>query len=112
MEQITALDFKIKEMAARIRELREIQNLTTAQMAEKTGVTESEYIECENGKKDLTEVYEILIRDVSSSLSVVFLVPMLTRVCVNLYEKPSGFVLMNKDRSKTGVKKVLDLSSS
>ena len=34
MEQITALDFKIKEMAARIRELREIQNLTTAQMIE------------------------------------------------------------------------------
>ena len=53
MEQITALDFKIKEMAARIRELREIQNLTTAQMAEKTGVSESEYIECENGNKDL-----------------------------------------------------------
>ena len=53
MEQITALDFKIKEMAARIRELREIQNLTTAQMAEKTGVSETEYIECENGNKDL-----------------------------------------------------------
>ncbi|MBE6748507.1 MAG: cupin domain-containing protein [Ruminococcaceae bacterium] len=53
MEQITALDFKIKEMAARIRELREIQNLTTAQMAEKTGVSESEYIECENGNSDL-----------------------------------------------------------
>ena len=53
MEQITALDFKIKEMAARIRELREIQNLTTAQMAEKTGVSESEYVECENGNKDL-----------------------------------------------------------
>ena len=28
MEQITALDFKIKEMAGRIRELREIENLT------------------------------------------------------------------------------------
>ena len=53
MEQITALDFKIKEMAARIRELREIQNLTTVQMAEKTGVSEAEYIECENGNKDL-----------------------------------------------------------
>ncbi len=53
MEQITALDFKIKEMAARIRELREIQNLTTAQMAEKTGVSEAEYIDCENGNKDL-----------------------------------------------------------
>ena len=53
MEQITALDFKIKEMAARIKELREIENLTTAQMAEKTGVSEAEYIECENGNKDL-----------------------------------------------------------
>ncbi len=53
MEQITALDFKIKEMAARIKELREIENLTTAQMAEKTGISESEYIECENGNKDL-----------------------------------------------------------
>ena len=53
MEQITALDFKIKEMAARIKELREIENLTTAQMAEKTGISEAEYIECENGNKDL-----------------------------------------------------------
>ncbi len=53
MEQITALDFKIKEMAARIKELREIENLTTAQMAEKTGVSEAEYVECENGNKDL-----------------------------------------------------------
>ncbi len=53
MEQINSLDFKIKEMAARIKELREVENLTTAQMAEKTGVSESEYIECENGNKDL-----------------------------------------------------------
>ena len=63
----------------------------------------------ENGKKDLTEVYEILIRDVSSSLSVVFLVPMLTRMFVTSYENSSGFVLINKDRTKTGVKKFLDL---
>lgn len=63
----------------------------------------------ENGKKDLTEVYEILIRDVSSSLSVVFLVPMLTRLFVTSYEKSSGFVLLNKDRTKTGMSKFLDL---
>ena len=33
MQQITGLDFKIKEMAGRIKELREIENLTTEQMA-------------------------------------------------------------------------------
>ena len=53
MEQITGLDFKIKEMAGRIRALREIVGLTPLQMSEKTGVSEAEYIECENGNKDL-----------------------------------------------------------
>ena len=53
MEQMTGLDFKIKEMAARIRELRELEGLTTAQMAQKTDVSEGEYIECESGKRDL-----------------------------------------------------------
>ena len=60
----------------------------------------------ENGKKDLTELWEILIRDVSSSLSVVFAVPLLTKLSVNSYESNSGFVLMHKDRSKTGFKKI------
>ncbi|MBQ8624344.1 MAG: AMP-binding protein [Oscillospiraceae bacterium] len=40
-------------MAARIRDLREIVGLTTAEMALKTGVSEDEYIACENGKRDL-----------------------------------------------------------
>ncbi len=53
MEKITGLDFKIKEMAARIKELREIENLSVAEMAIKTDVSESEYIACENGEKDL-----------------------------------------------------------
>ena len=53
MEQMTGLDFKIKEMAGRIRELREIEGLTVSQMALKTGVTEQEYLECEQGAKDL-----------------------------------------------------------
>ena len=53
MAKITGLDFKIREMAARIRELREIEGLTTAQMAEKTEVSEEEYIACENGQSDL-----------------------------------------------------------
>ena len=51
--KITGLDLKIQEMAHRIRELREIENLTTAQVAEKAGVTEQEYIDCENGRSDL-----------------------------------------------------------
>ena len=63
----------------------------------------------ENGKKDLTEIWEILIRDVTSSLAVVFAVPMLTRACVTGYEKKSGFVLMNKDRTLNKTKTILDL---
>ena len=50
---MTGLDLKIKEMARRIRELREIEGLTITEMAEKTGVLESEYLACENGDKDL-----------------------------------------------------------
>ncbi|MBQ7107184.1 MAG: helix-turn-helix transcriptional regulator [Clostridia bacterium] len=53
MNQMTGLDFKIKEMASRIKELREIEGLTTAEMAVKTGISESEYIDCENAKNDL-----------------------------------------------------------
>lgn len=63
----------------------------------------------ENGKKDMTEIYEILIRDVSSSLAVVFAVPMLTRGLVSSYENHSGFVLMNKDRNMSNSKKILDI---
>lgn len=47
------LDQKIKEISTRIKELREIEGLSTEQMAEKTGVSESQYIACENGDMDL-----------------------------------------------------------
>ena len=47
------LESKILEMAQRIRTLREIEGFTVAQMAEKTGVTEEEYVRSESGKKDL-----------------------------------------------------------
>ena len=63
----------------------------------------------ENGKKDLTELYEILIRDISSSLAVVFAVPMLTRAAVTAYENKSGFVLLQKDRSKSKLATAFDL---
>lgn len=42
-QQMKGLDFKLQEMAARIRELREIEGLTQEQMASETGVTLSEY---------------------------------------------------------------------
>ncbi|MBQ6506123.1 MAG: AMP-binding protein, partial [Clostridia bacterium] len=53
MQQTTGLNFKIQEMAHRIRELREIENYTIAEMAMKTGVSEQEYIDCELGRSDL-----------------------------------------------------------
>ena len=61
------------------------------------------------GKKDLTELWEIIIRDITSSLAVVFAVPMLTRAFVTSYEKNSGFVLMQKDRTMNKWKSRLDL---
>ncbi|MBQ9409305.1 MAG: helix-turn-helix transcriptional regulator, partial [Clostridia bacterium] len=53
MAQITGLEFKLQEMAERIKELRQIENLTQAEMAEKTGVSLEEYVACEEGKSDL-----------------------------------------------------------
>ena len=56
MEKITGLDFKIKEMAGRIKELREIEGLSIAEMAQKTDVSESEYLAC----KAASPVWEFL----------------------------------------------------
>ena len=53
MEQITGLDFKIKEMAKRIHTLREIEEISQEKMAEFTGVSVEEYVACENGERDL-----------------------------------------------------------
>ena len=47
------LEFKIKEMAQRIKTLREIVGVSVQEMAEKTGVTVVEYVGCESGEKDL-----------------------------------------------------------
>ncbi len=63
----------------------------------------------EDGKKDLTELWEIIMRDLTSSLAVVFAVPMGTRACVTAYEKNSGFVLMQKDRNMSKFKTYMDL---
>ncbi|MGN1163374.1 MAG: AMP-binding protein, partial [Candidatus Ornithospirochaeta sp.] len=50
---ITGLDYKIREMAGRIKELREIEGLTTYEMASKTQISRDEYIKCESGEADL-----------------------------------------------------------
>ena len=47
------LDYKIKEIAGRIKELREIEGLSIEEMAEKTAVTAEEYTSCEKGESDL-----------------------------------------------------------
>ena len=52
-KEIAGLDYRIQEMAGRIRELREIMNLSYADMALKTGITEEEYRRCEDGAADL-----------------------------------------------------------
>ncbi len=49
----TGLEFKIMEMAKRIADLREIIGLSTAEMAQKTGISEEEYLACEAGERDL-----------------------------------------------------------
>ncbi len=53
MEQISGLNFKIQEMAGRIRELREVEGLSAEEMAQRVEVPLREYEQCESGKSDL-----------------------------------------------------------
>ena len=48
-----SVDQKIKEMAKRIKELREIEGLSVEEMAREVGVTAEEYLSCERGEQDL-----------------------------------------------------------
>ncbi|MDD6735262.1 MAG: AMP-binding protein [Clostridiales bacterium] len=52
--QITGLDYKIKEMATRIKELREIEGMSPITMAKLTDVSVEEYNACENGLHDMS----------------------------------------------------------
>ena len=55
MEQnMTGADFKIREVAARIRELRLITGLSIEQMAQRTDLTPEEYLQCESGNRNLS----------------------------------------------------------
>ncbi len=61
MAQMTGLDSKIMEMAARIRELRQLEGKTPEQMAQVTDTPLEEYLECEAGLRDLnfTFIYRV-----------------------------------------------------
>ena len=51
---MTGMDYKIREVAQRIRELREISGFTTEEMAARTGLSTEEYIACESGQRNLS----------------------------------------------------------
>ena len=54
MEQnMTAMTYKIKQIAGRIRELREITGISVEEMAARTGLSVEEYLQCEAGNRDL-----------------------------------------------------------
>ena len=52
--KMTGMDFKIKEVAERIRELREISGFTVEEMAQRTGLSVAEYLACESGSQNLS----------------------------------------------------------
>ena len=52
--QMTGLDLKIGEVAARIKELRHIEGISKITMAKLTGVSVEEYAACEDGTHDLS----------------------------------------------------------
>ena len=55
MEQnMTGADYKTKEVAARIRELRLITGLSIEEMAQRTDLTAEEYTQCEEGNRNLS----------------------------------------------------------
>ncbi len=55
MEQtMTGMDFKIREVAGRIRDLREVSGFTPEEMAQRTGLSVEEYLQCEAGNRNLS----------------------------------------------------------
>ena len=55
MEQnMTATEYKIREIALRIRELRLISGLSVEEMAQRAGVSVEEYEQCEAGTQNLS----------------------------------------------------------
>ena len=77
METTLELDSRIKDMAARIRDLRELLNISIEDMAQATNTTEQEYRECEAGLKDLNftfiyrcaNVFKVNVTDIIEGIS-------------------------------------------
>ena len=58
MENVmTGMDFKMQQVAQRIRELREISGFTVEEMAQRTNLSVEEYVQCESGKKNLSVAF-------------------------------------------------------
>ena len=53
-QTMTGMDFKIREVASRVRELREISGFTVEEMAKRTDLSVEEYIQCEAGNRNLS----------------------------------------------------------
>ena len=53
-QTMTGMDFKIREVASRVRELREISGFTVEEMAQRTDLSVEEYIQCEAGNRNLS----------------------------------------------------------
>ena len=56
-EMITGMDLKLREVAGRIRELREISGFTVEEMAERTNLSVEEYKQCEAGSRNLSVAF-------------------------------------------------------
>ena len=55
MEQMmTGMDYKIREVAGRIRELRQISGFSVEEMAQRTGVSVAEYMQYEDGSRNMS----------------------------------------------------------
>ena len=53
-QNMTGADYKTREVAARIRELRLITGLSVEEMAQRTDLTPEEYTQCEEGNRNLS----------------------------------------------------------
>ena len=53
-EQLSGITNKMREVATRIKELREVTGLSVEEMASRTGTTVEEYLECEAGNRNLS----------------------------------------------------------
>ena len=51
------MEYKLKQIADRIRELRQITGLSVSEMASRTGLSESEYEQCEAGNRNLSVAF-------------------------------------------------------